>query len=331
LPDFRHEDETVASYITEVSAAWVERFAIDGIRMDTAKHVPRAYFADWFFPRLREIRPDLFVVAEVFDAGSAAVYREYLDAGFDSTFHFALRQGLIDVFARDASTNVLADRVKESITSLGLERALRMTPFLDNHDVPRWSEEVPGSVAANDKLHRYRLALGALFTIPGIPQLYYGDELGFTGTWPVNRRDMPSWAWSAADRAGDHPDTLPDAAGTFEYVKRLSTIRRESSALWRGYYAELWRQNAGAPVYAFFRGDGDSRVIVVIHNGDSEVEVSFRVSDAPDVKDADRAALADGVVLTELLGAGAPSSAQITGGRVTMMMPARSMGIYRVP
>lgn len=330
LPDFAHEIPEVASYVTELSAAWLARFPIDGVRMDTAKHVERAYFRDHWFPRVRAERPELIVIAEVFDASGAGVYEEYLDAGFDSAFHFAMRQGLIDVFGRDASTNVLADRVRDSIDSLGLERALSMALFLDNHDVPRWTIDALGDEDA--VLRRYRLALAALFTLPGVPQLYYGDELGMTGTWPDNRRDMPGWAWTAADRAGAHPETLPDPAGTFDFVKRLAEIRRTTPALWRGSYVELWRQNGGPPTYVFFRGSDESRLLIVFHNGDAPSgELDVRIATAPRLGDADRAAMPDGTELVELLGAGAPPTLRIEGGNARVTMPPRSVGIYRVP
>jgi glycosidase len=328
LPDFAQEIDEVADYVTDISGAWLARFDIDGVRMDTAKHVAREYFIDHWFPRARSERPELFVVAEVFDASSAGVYEEYYDAGFDSVFHFAVRQGLIDVFANDASTNVLGDRVRDSIDSLGLERALRSTLFLDNHDVPRWSEEAGGS--PDGKLRRYRLALSALFTLPGIPQLYYGDELGLTGFWPDNRRDMPAWAWTAGDRAGDHPESLPDAGGTYDHVRRLIAVRADNSALWRGRYAELWRQNGGDPVFVFFRADDDNRIIVVINNGDTSSEVRFRIATSSSLSDADRAAMPDGAQLDDLLGAGAPPTLVVEDGHGVVDMPGRSAGVYRV-
>ncbi len=327
LPDFAHEQPEVSAYVTALSTSLLDKFAVDGIRMDTAKHVARDYFRDEWFPAVRAVR-DLFIVAEVFDASGAGVYEEYYEAGFDSVFHFAVRQGLIDTFAKGASTNVLADRVKDSIDKLGLERATHATLFLDNHDVPRWSEE--SSASASETLKRYRLALAAMFTLPGIPQLYYGDELGFTGGWPHNRRSMPEWVWTAETRAGNHPEALPDPAGTFNYVRSLAMIRRDNPALWRGSYAELWRQNAGAAMYVYFRGYGDNRIIVVINNGGGAAEVSFRVSDSQSLSPSDRQALSDGTVLQELLGAGAPATMSIVDGRGVVTMPGRSLGIYRV-
>jgi hypothetical protein len=125
---------------------------------------------------------------------------------------------------------------------------------------------------------------------------------------------------------------LPDAAGTFAYVQRLARIRRDNPALWRGSYVELWRQNGGPPTYVFFRGSGDSRVLVVMHNGDARSgDLEVRIATAPRLAEADRAALSDGTVLVDALGAGAPATLTIEGGNVRIDLPPRSVGVYLVP
>jgi hypothetical protein len=112
----------------------------------------------------------------------------------------------------------------------------------------------------------------------------------------------------------------------------LSRIRRETPALWRGSYVELWRQNGGPPTYVFFRGSGDSRVLVVIHNGDAPSgSLAVRIATAPRLDPADRAALADAAVLTDLLDAGAPSTLTIADGVAHIDMPPRSVAVYAIP
>ncbi len=332
LPDFAQENPEVAAYLSATSQQWVETFGIDGVRMDTAKHVPLSYFADSWMPAVRAARSDLWVVAEVFDGSGAQVFEPYFDAGFSSATHFPLRYTLRDVFGNGASLNLLADRVREAIDELGLDRALTMMTFLSNHDVPRWAEEVFEGASPARRLAAYRLALATIFTTPGIPQLYQGDELGLRGFWPDNRRLMPAWAWAADARAGDHPESLPDAGGTYDFVKALIAIRRDNAALYKGYYSELWRQNAGPRLYAFFRGSGDNRIVVVIHDGDGPSgEVSMRLQDNPGIAADDQVALSDGAVFEELLDAGAPATVTLgDGGRFSVVMPARSVGIYRL-
>ena len=68
----------------------MSRIPADGIRMDTAKHVPVGYFADSFVPGVRAVRGDAFLVAEYFDTGPVAQLDPLFHAGFDSAFHFPL-------------------------------------------------------------------------------------------------------------------------------------------------------------------------------------------------------------------------------------------------
>ena len=208
---------------------------------------------------------------------------------------------------------------------LGMERATGMTNMLSNHDLPRFAAAVPEEVSLAAAADRYRLALVSLFTLPGLPQLYAGDELGFLG---YNRRDMPEWVWSAETRPGDHPETLPGAADTFALTAQLSRLRSANPALYRGYYAELWRQNGGPPVYGFFRGADDNRIAVVFNNGDDPARVRMPLLGNPNITDDDKQALVDGAEVTDLLGGAAPA---IEDGHLVIDVPGTTAAIYLLP
>lgn len=315
LPDFAQEHAAVADYLDQLSRLWVERFAIDGIRMDTFKHVPASYFADRWVPAVRAARPGMFLVGEVFDGSGPAAYQTALDAGFDSTFDFALYYALVDTFGRRQSTNRAADAVARTIEVRGHEQATWMTTMIANHDVPRFAAEMSAGMSAAEQRDRHRLALVALFTLPGIPQLYAGDEVGMVGSWPDNRRIMPGWLWTAVDRAGDHPEALPGAGDTFDLTARLTRLRRDHPAIWRGSYTELWRQNGGPPVWAYQRADGDARLVAVFNNGADRAALSIPLP----------AGSADGAAL-DLLGG---PDATVAAGALSVDLAPRSAAVYR--
>jgi len=293
LPDFAQENPEVAAYLTSISTAMLSRFAFDGVRMDTAKHVLRAYFEDDWIPAVRGVRNDLFLLAEVFDESGPGALEPLLEAGFDSATGFPLRRGLIQAFAQGGSLDQVASRAQQSVDQLGLERANRLVNFLDNHDVPRFASEMPGTLSDAERTQRYRMALVALFTLPGIPQLYYGDELGMVGVWPENRRDMPPWAWTAETRDGSFDGYLGNPQETFALVAALASLRNAEPALYAGSYAELWRPNGSARnVFGFFRSHGDGRVIVLFNNGaTAAADLSMKIQDNPGIEPADKAAL----------------------------------------
>ncbi|MCU0682044.1 MAG: alpha-amylase family glycosyl hydrolase [Polyangiaceae bacterium] len=336
LPDFDQRKPEVAAYLSNVTASWLTRFPIDGIRLDTAKHIEPAYLSGGWVPTVRAARPGLFLLAEVFDGSGPEVYRPFLDAGFDATFHFALRDALRRSFALGESTDALASAVDATQRSLGAERAQRLVSFLDNHDVPRFLSEMPAGLPAGERVRRLHLALAALFTLPGIPQLYAGTELGAEGTNEGashdNRRSMPPWAWTPEGRAGEHPGYVGDAQRTFAHVQKLTALRSANPALFAGSYTELWRPNQAADLYAFVRGWSRRSVFVIINNGATAIgPTALPFHPNPGVAPTDRSALPDGTELVDLLGEGAPASLRIENGAITASMPPKTVGIYRAP
>ncbi len=334
LPDFDQRRPEVAAFLNGASSSWLTRFAIDGIRLDTAKHVEPAYLSGGWVPAVRAARPGLFLLAEVFDGSSPEAYRRFLDAGFDATFNFALQGALRRSFALGESADALADAVSATQRALGAERAGRLVSFLDNHDVPRFLSETPPGLAPAERLRRLHLALAALFTLPGIPQVYYGTELAAEGTnegaTHENRRSMPPWAFAPESRAGEHPGHVGDAQRTFAYVQKLAALRSANPALFAGPYAELWRPNGATDLFAYFRGWGRRSVVVVAHNGaapSGPMSLPFRSN--PGLDAADRDALPDGTELVDLLGEGAPASLRIANGAIDVSMPPKTIGLYQ--
>lgn len=323
LPDFREEDWWVRDYLVNVSKAWASQYPIDAIRMDTAKHVSMPFWQNHWIPGINQARPNTFITAEAYYEDNAGQLKPYLDAGFDSTINMPLRVALVNAIGKGGSLDGLAAKVQDYVGTLGLDRALLQINLLDSHDVPRFVNEPGSGVPESEIRSRYQLALGSLFTLPGIPQLYYGNELGMYGAGdPDNRYDMPSWAWDQAGRStvrggflagGGTPQT------TVDYVRKLASVRTANEALWKGSYSELWRPNGGQNVFAFHRGTSSNQAVVVMNTSGSSATVTLSV----------QGKLAAGTTLTDQLGYGAPATVQVNGsGQIPVTLPARTMAIY---
>lgn len=332
LPDFASEKPEVAIYLAGITKGWATQYPIDGIRMDTARHMPVDYWRTSWIPQIRAARPGIFLLGEVFLEDSANSLKPFLDAGFDSLFNFPLRQALVQSFGKGATVDRIANRMQEDLSILGLDRMLDLTTLLDNHDTPRFVNE-PGVAVSEDEIRRrYHMALAALFTLPGIPQLYYGNELGmYGGGDPDNRRMMPSWAWDAAGRTGTHTGQAPpDSQRTFELTRQLIALRKAERALSHGYYAEMWRHN-GDPspnVYAYLRASGDSRLIIMFNNGALESGmIRIAIAANTGIQESDRNALA-GRTLRLAAGEG-PAEIRVDSGFIPVNLPAKSFAIYR--
>ena len=273
LPDFNHRNPEAAEYLIDLHKQWAERFQFDGIRMDTVKHVEPWYFREWI-DGMKAARPDMFIFGELLDE-SFAGYRQYLDAGFAGLFNFPLRRSLIDTFAKGGSVDAAASRLREMIELFGQRQSRLMVTLLDNHDVPRFMEEFPAGMDAAAVHERYKLALTALLTLPGIPQLTYGNEVGmYGGADPDNRRMMPDWAFEPEFHEKDHAGFVARPGAVWAHLQRLIELRRSLPALARGDYEEVWRQNgAQSPnVWAFARKMPDAKsgetLLVVLNNSD---------------------------------------------------------------
>ncbi len=318
LPDFILADPGARDYVTDLHLQWVERFDIDAIRMDTVKHVRPEVFAEWL-GAMHDVRSDLFTVGELLDEHSYDRFDPYLDAGFDGLFNFPLRRGLIETFALGQSTNAVAGRMQHTLERFGPEGTASMVNLLDDHDVPRFLSEIPGDVPPAEAQARYGLALTALLTMPGVPQIYYGNELGmYGGGDPDNRRFMPGWAFSEAGRAQPHPGFLPNPGNVHDHVVRLLSVRKQFRALQDGSYHELWRQ--GAPqnnnVWSFLRepADGGPAVVVGFNNGGLPTDGPVPLHVGPWFDDGDE--------LVDMLGGGA--SYVVQGDTLWLEIAARS-------
>jgi alpha-amylase len=337
LPDFKQElnGGAVADYLVAESAGWVRRFEIDGIRMDTASHVPPWFFRDRWVPKMNRIRPGLFLLAEGSPNRSLPQLKTFLDEqGFDSVFNFPLRRALVETFAKGNSINLVADAVGRTIATMSADQTTMLVNLLDNHDVPRFVGEAAREASEDEARRRYHLALAALFTLPGIPQLYYGNEIGlYGGADPDNRRDMPDWAWTTKGRSqSGHEGALSPSEPTFQRVRRLIEIRKSNSALFRGSYTEVWRPTSddASEVYAFFRGDGSNRIFAVLNNSASPSQLaSLPVKPNGAMMGRDRRALGDGVVLEDLLDDGALPVVTMSDGHLPVLLPAKGAAIYR--
>src|SRR5207302_9084335 len=162
-----------------------------------------------------------------------------------------LRDGLL----RGASTGRIADVLRQDSS---YPRPEVLVPFFANHDVPRFASAQGSSPA------KLKLAFGLILALRGIPEIYYGDEIGMPGGGdPDNRRDFPG-GW-----IGDANDAFTVARRTreqqeiFSYVKELLRIRREHAALRGG---QLWHLASDESAYVFLRESEEERVVVAFNH-----------------------------------------------------------------
>ena len=244
LPDVNWDNHDAAEAMTAATARWLERFSFDGVRIDAVPMMPRGATRA-IIQRLRDTSaagsPDLLALGEIFTGPDAYdALRYHLGPfGLSSTFHFPLFWALRGAFlSESAPLSWVTEAVARGEASWGSSGAV-MATFLGNHDVARSASVASGSSAgrfvtedfSTDPATWAKLRLGftALYTLPGFPFLYQGDELGLPGTGdPVTRRPLPA------------RDSLPVEATLLErHLQQLGQLRRCSAPLRRGSFDVL--------------------------------------------------------------------------------------------
>jgi len=306
------ENPVVAQYLLQNAIWWTESSGLDGFRVDTFPYVSREFWARWH-AGLRRIYSRLTTIGEVFhpDASVTSFFaggqKRYdgIDTGVSTLFDYPMYFALRDVLLNGAPAGRIADVLRHD----GLyPRPDELVTFFGNHDVARFATAKGSSVA------KLKLAFALTLTLRGIPQFYYGDEIGMPGgDDPDNRRDFPGGWREDTKNAFSETGRTREQQEIFLYVQMLLHLRHEHAALNGG---RLWHLFSDEASYAFLRESEEERVLVVFHNSAQPRELRFTLADTP----AQNAAR-----VSRLFG---EASAELSGKEVHIRAPAASVSIF---
>jgi neopullulanase len=312
LPDMNTENPVVTQYLLQNAIWWTESSGLDGFRVDTFPYVSRQFWARWH-AGLRKIYPQLTTIGEVFhpDASVTSFFaggqKRYdgIDTGVSTLFDYPMYFVLRDVLLNGVPVGRIAEVLRHD--SL-YPRPDSLVTFFGNHDVERFGS-VQGSSAT-----KHKLAFGLTLTLRGIPQLYYGDEIGMPGGGdPDNRRDFPGGWGDDAKNAFREAGRTREQQEIFGYAQTLLRLRREHPALRGG---RLWHLFSDEGSYVFMRESEQERVLVVFNNSEQARDLPIPVNDSP----------AQGVArATRLFG---EASAELANKEIRVHTPGQSLSIF---
>ncbi len=253
LAKLNQRNPAVKAYIADVIRFWVTEFDVDGIRLDAADVMDVEYMQ-----ALRrvadEVKPDFWLMGEVIHGNYG---RWANDGTLHSVTNYMLHKALYSAH-NDHNYFEVAHTIKYVSDMVG-ER-LRLYTFVDNHDVERIYTKL------QNKAHFVPVHV-MLYTLPGIPSIYYGSEFGIEGKKERGSDDLLRPALAYEDYA--------DALSTNPYtalIAALGKIRQDTPALCYGDYQELLLQTTH---FAYARTLGDTSVIVTVNNRDAEVAMTL--------------------------------------------------------
>ena len=191
LDDLFTENPRVVRGMIDIYEGWIDKYHVDGFRIDTAQHVNPEFWQQFVPAILARARADGIPHFHVFgeaamdnmDPAHTAVHTR-VDK-FPSMLDFSFMWGIIDVLQKGAPTDELTTLFEgDALYQGGPESALQLPTFIGNHDAGRFGafamRNLPNA-SPDELLKRDMLAHAMLLTLRGVPVIYYGDEQGFTG------------------------------------------------------------------------------------------------------------------------------------------------------
>lgn len=265
LPDLNLANPYCAKFVIQSNIWSTEEFGIDGWRVDTYKYCDEKFLNDINHALLREY-PNLTVFGEAWTntVPSSAYFTEN---NLDVPFKHKVK-GVTDFPLNSAMYNALNDNFgwTDGVTKLYMTLSqdfLYKDPytnciFLDNHDMNRFYSMV------GEDLSKYKMGLGLLMTLRGIPQIYYGTEVLMKNYKDPNdaavRKDFPGgWVTDSVNKFNVAGLNAKETEA-FSYFKKLANYRKSSTVLAKGSLKQFIPQNG---VYVYFRKLGDQTIMCV--------------------------------------------------------------------
>lgn len=254
--NLRHPE--VRAHLFGAVRQWVEQFKIDGLRLDVAEIIDPDFLTE-LARFCRDLDPQFWLLGEVIHGD----YRRWVNPSMlDSVTNYECYKGLYSSL-NDRNYFEIGYALNRQFGPNGIYQHQPLYAFADNHDVNR----VAGTL--HNSAHLYPL-YALLFTMPGVPSIYYGSEWGITGA----KQGNDDWALrpqinlSEMSNNAAQPD-LPAA------IARFAQIRHEQIALRRGSYQQLL---VAHEQLAFARQYGDQYVVVVLNAANTPAQIRVPVA-----------------------------------------------------
>ncbi len=261
LVKLNQRNPAVKDYICDVVRFWVSEFDVDGIRLDAADVLDFD-----FMKALRhvanEVNPDFWLMGEVIHGD----YSRWVNEGtLHSVTNYQLHKALYSG-NNDHNFFEIAHTVKR-LYEMGSSNpnGFKLYNFVDNHDVERIYTKL------NNKAHFTPVHI-LMYTLPGIPSLYYGSEFGIEG----KKEKFSDASLRPALNLEDYKNALTDNSFT-ALIAALGRTRQQSKALSYGDYRELKLMNRQ---YAFSRNFEGESVVVTVNNDDSDFTMTVPAGNA---------------------------------------------------
>ena len=275
MPDLNQSNPLVMNYLTQNAIWWIEYADLDGFRVDTYPYADKESIAKWT-KNITDEYPNFNIVGEAWMYTQAAISYWQKDSpisriqsynsNLPSVMDFTLQDAITKVFNEDKETwtDGMVKVYDNFSNDFLYANTNNLLIFTENHDTNRFNE-----IYKND-FKKYQMAMTLLATVRGIPQLYYGSEIGMAGDKNKGdadiRKDFPG-GWN-----GDINNAFTKSGRTieqqkyFDFTSKLFNWRKSATVIHSGKMTHYIPENN---VYVYFRYTEAESVMVVINNSNN--------------------------------------------------------------
>lgn len=313
LDDLNTENPLVIEALKDSYTFWIEEADIDGFRIDTAIYVPNEFWEEFLngengiYEIAQKVEKNDFltygeawITPQPFTNVAEKSLNEYMEIGFNSMLDFPLQTDIKRVFKEGKPTSYLEYRLNQRETMY--KDPSRMITFIDNHDMDRF---LKGS-----DINSLKQALTFIFTIPGIPTIYYGTEQNFVET----RAAM--FEQGFASGGVDHFDTTTP---TFQYIKELTELRKNIPTFRYGKVEVLFADELG-PGPFIYKVKDESKSYIILMNTSSNKKHATDVDLGID----------EGTILKPILVNNMINKEIVYSSPLNILLNAKAIGIFEV-
>lgn len=292
MPDLNFVNAKVTQEVYKIARFWIEDVGVDGFRVDGARHLIEdgkiqanssatyRWFEQFQFG-IKQMNSQFLTIGEVWDSNFAAVKYVKNDA-FDLVFDFELSESILAGLNRSDAKKI----------SNALEFNFKLYPqfqkanFLTNHDMNRVMDALLMDV------NKAKLAAILLLTSPGVPFIYYGEEIGMAGSKPdENIRKPMQWdssvnsgfsnatPWQSLNseyKVNNVAELRVDQNSLFTLYRELIQLRNGHISLQTGEFILIDTKNTG--IIAFLRKSSQETILVLINLGKEKVPLTLDLS-----------------------------------------------------
>lgn len=248
MPKLNTQNPEVKKYLLDVASYWITEFDIDGWRLDVANEVDHQFWRE-FRSVVREKKPDLYILGEVWHDSMPWLLGDQFDAVMNYPF----------------TTNVLNLLANQTITAQefmnGMTTVIQSYPnnvmdvtfnLVGSHDTPRILTE------CDEDIRRVKLIYILLYTFMGSPCMYYGDEIGMTGTQDPYCRKCMEW-----DKEQQNTELL-------NHVKKIISLRQSENLLANKGSFQFLNYN-DSEIVSYRKYQDEQNVVVMINPTDRQL------------------------------------------------------------